>query len=86
MDKQKLDSMAEEIISASDGSFYMEYGEDFEKLSVDEQGYVEDIVHESISTCDHCGWHWHVDNLCQNDRDEMLCWKCEDTEAEENEE
>lgn len=84
-----LDEIAQEIIESSDGSFYMEWGDDIEQLSDADRDKVEEMVREEISSCDCCGWHFHADNLEQVDG-ENLCWKCaedvrnEDDEGEED--
>jgi hypothetical protein len=80
-----LEEIAQEIIGDSDGSFYMEWGDDIEQLNDSERSQVEKMVWEEISPCDCCGWHFHVDNLEQIDG-EMVCWKCaEDMEKDEDE-
>lgn len=84
-----LEEIAQEIIDGSDGSFHMEWGEAFEQLEEPARSQVEERVWEEISSCDCCGWHFHVDHLERIDGD-MVCWKCEDdiraAEYEEGEE
>lgn len=78
-----LEEIAQDIIAGSDGSFYMEWGEDIEHLSDAHRSIVEDMVWTEIHTCDSCGWHWHVDHL-EHVNGESVCWKCaEDYENEE---
>lgn len=81
-----LEEIAQEIIDGSDGSFHVEWGEDFEQLEEPARSQVEAMVWEEISNCDCCGWHFHVDHLEQING-EMVCWKCEDdVRAEEEDE
>ena len=75
--------IAQDIIAGSDGSFYLELGEDIEHLSDEDREKALEMVWEEIDTCYSCGWHWHVDHLEQVDG-ESVCWKCaEDLENEE---
>jgi len=77
-----LEEIAQDIIAGSDGSFYMEWGEDIERLNDADRSKVEEMVWEEIDNCACCGWHWHVDHLEQVDG-ESVCWKCaEDYENE----
>lgn len=81
-----LEEIANDIIGGSDGSFYIEWGEDIENLSDEDRTKVEDMVTEEIRTCDCCGWYWHVDHLEHIDG-ESVCWKCEeDIRAEQEDE
>lgn len=81
-----LGEIAQEIIESSDGSFYLEWGDDIEQLNDSDHAKVQEMVWEEISTCDCCGWHFHVDNLEQLDG-ENLCWKCaEDVRNEDEDE
>jgi len=74
-----LEEIAQDIIDGSDGSFYMEWGDDIEQLSDSDRSKVEDMVWEEISSCDGCGWHFHVDHMEHfGDTGETLCWKCAD--------
>ncbi len=81
-----LEEIAQDIIAGSDGSFYMEWGDDIEHLNDTDRSKVEDMVWQEIGNCDHCGWHFHLDNL-ENVDGENLCWKCaDDLENEEEDE
>ena len=81
-----LDEIAQEIIGNSDGSFYMEWGDDIERLSDSDRSKVEDMVWRDIGNCDHCGWHFAVESL-ENVDGENLCWRCaEDAHNNEDEE
>lgn len=81
-----LDEIAEDIITSSNGSFYMEWGDDINNLSDEDRRKVEDMVHEAISTCDCCGWHFHTDDM-DDVNGEYLCWKCaEDVENNDEDE
>jgi len=83
-----LEEIARDIIDGSDGSFYMEWGDDIEQLSDSDRSKVEDMVWEEISSCDGCGWHFHVDQMEHYyDTGDTLCWKCaDDRNTEEDEE
>lgn len=86
-----LSEIAQEIIEGSDGSFYMEWGEDFEQLEEPARSQVEEMVWEEIASCEDCGWHFHVESLEQHiDSGDNLCWKCandrEEAESEDEEE
>jgi len=72
-----LEEIAQDIIAGSDGSFYMEWSDDYDNLNDADRSKVEDMVWKEIQTCDCCGWHWHVDHLEQIDG-ESVCWKCAD--------
>lgn len=79
-----LEEIAQDIIAGSDGSFYMEWGDDIERLNDADRSKVEDMVWEEIDNCASCGWPWHVDHLEQVNG-ESVCWKCAD-ELENEEE
>jgi len=80
-----LEEIAQDIIAASDGSFYVEWGDAIEQLSDADRSKVEDAVWKEIATCDCCGWHWHIDHLEQV-HGELLCWKCADDLENEGDE
>lgn len=80
-----LEEIAADIIDGSDGSYYMEWGEDIKQLSDSDRSKVEEMVWEQITNCDHCGWHFHVEQLEQTLDGENLCWRCAQ-DAEEDEE
>ena len=81
-----LEEIAAYIIDGSNGSFYMEWGDDIEQLSDSDRSKVEDMVWEEISPCDCCGWHFHHGDM-ENVEGDNLCWKCaEDALEEEDEE
>lgn len=78
-----LEEIAQAVIAESNGSFYIEWGEEFEQLNSADQQRVEDLVYREISPCECCGWHWHVDDL-ETVNHELVCWKCaSDIEQEE---
>jgi hypothetical protein len=82
-----LEEIANEIIAGSDGSFYMEWGDHFERLEEPARSQVEDMVNEAITSCDGCGWHWHVESMEHfDDSGETLCYKCADDRYNEEEE
>jgi hypothetical protein len=81
-----IDEIAQEIIDGSDGSFNVEWGEDYSALPLYKQAQVEEIVWQEIASCDGCGWHFHVDNLEQHIASgDCLCWHCANDREEENE-
>ncbi len=85
-----LEEIANEIIAGSYGSFYLDWGDDFERLEEPARTQVEDMVNEAITSCDCCGWHcWNVESMEYfDDSGETLCYKCADdrlTEEEEDE-
>ena len=84
---KSVDEIAQEIIDGSEGSYNVEWGEDFAALDFADRERVEAMVWEEIESCDGCGWHFHVDSLEQHvDSGESLCWRCtNDREEEENE-
>ena len=85
-----LEEIAQDIIGYADGAFSIEWSEDYEKLSEDDQRLVEDMVHEEISNCDHCGWHFSTHSMESGVLSgDWLCYKCaqdEEEEADEDEE
>jgi len=85
-----IDDIAEDIITMSDGSFYVEWGEDYSTLSLEDQAKVEEIVWQEIDSCACCGWHFNNNNLSSHDNAEgQVCYSCyNDLEdgAEEDEE
>jgi len=87
---KSLEEIAEEIISDSDGSFNVEWGEEYSALSIEDQSKIDSLVWDAIASCGHCGWHWHVDNLESHElSSEPVCHHCQDLldmELEEQEE
>jgi hypothetical protein len=84
-----IDEIAEDIITMSDGSFYVEWGEDYSALSLDDQAKVEEIVWQEIDSCACCGWHFNNNHLSSHDNaDGQVCDSCYNDleEAEEDEE
>lgn len=85
-----IDEIAEDIITMSDGSFYVEWGQDYAELSLDDQAKVEEIVWQEIDSCACCGWHFNNNHLSSHDNaDGQVCDSCyNDLEeaAEEEEE
>jgi hypothetical protein len=79
-----VDEIAETIIGYADGSFSIDWGEDFDALSESDQRKVEDIVNEQISSCDCCGWYFHNQNMETGEMSgDWLCYSCAQTEADE---
>lgn len=84
----KLATIADEIIENSDGTFHIEWGEEFDTLTLEERREVENIVYDNIADCDSCGWNFSIDHLEQHSDDGgCYCWRCyQDKIDEEGEE
>ncbi len=81
-----LEEIALDIIDGSDGSFYVEWGDDFARLEEPARSQVEDMVNEAIASCDCCGWNWHVESMEHfDDTGDTLCYKCADDRLTEEE-
>jgi hypothetical protein len=82
-----VDSVIEEIISASEGTREFYYPESFEYLTADQQATVIDSATEALDYCDHCG---HLQDAPSMNFDEdtgsSLCDSCYDAELEAREE
>ena len=83
----KLETIANEIISYSDGAYHIGYTEEYEALSPEDRIRVMDFVYQEITSCDCCGWNFHVDSM-ENfpDSGEQLCWRCAEDRHQEEEE
>jgi len=85
--REELRTIADEIIGYSDGSFHMEYSDEYDALTPEEQAVVDDIVNTEIGNCEACGWHWTYDNMEQHSDGAHYCWECyRDVLAEEEDE
>ena len=83
----KIERIADEIIYSSDGSFNIEWGEEYDELSLEERGEVENIVYDNIANCDGCGWNFMIDHLEQHSDDGgCYCWQCYQDKIDEEEE
>jgi hypothetical protein len=72
-----IEEIADEVIRMSDGSFYVEWGEDYSALSLDNQAKVEEIVWQEIDSCACCGWHFNVNSMSGHDDAEgLVCDSC----------
>ena len=80
-----VEEVAEEIIGSSEGSFYIEWGDDFQQMDAAKQAEVENIVFERLSSCEGCGWHWANENL-EDINGEALCFSCAQDAIDEEEE
>lgn len=82
-----IEEIAEEVIMMSDGSFHVEWGDDYSALSLDDQAKVEEIVWQEIDSCSCCGWHFNVNHLgSHDDADGQVCDSCyNDLEEQANE-
>lgn len=82
-----LDEIAHEIIEGSDGSYNVEWGEDYAALDFADRERVEAMVWEEIASCDGCGWHFHLEQLEQHfESGDSLCWRCHSDREEAKEE
>lgn len=82
----KLEEIAAEIISYSDGAYQIAYTEEYEALSAEDRTRVNDLVFAEIGSCDCCGWDFHVDSMEHfPDAGETLCWQCAANRYEEEE-
>ena len=82
---EKLVAIADEIIAYADGSFYIDQPEEYDNLTVEEKGKVDDLVFEQIGNCDECGWNFNYDNLEMVDGHGELCWACASNVDDEDE-
>jgi hypothetical protein len=82
----KLNLIADEIISYADGSYRLDYPEEYNALTFEEQGKVDDLVYEQIGECESCGWNFNYENLETVDGHGELCWACAGNVADEDEE
>jgi predicted Zn-ribbon and HTH transcriptional regulator len=85
---EKIQTIADEIIGYSDGSFNIEWGEEYTALTIEEQREVKELVYDSIGNCNDCGWHFNFDSMETHADGQSYCWQCyEDViEREEGEE
>lgn len=82
---EKLATIADETIAYADGSFNLNYSEEYHNLTLEEQGKVEELVFEQIGNCDECGWHFNYENLETVDGHGELCWSCASNVNDEDE-
>jgi hypothetical protein len=81
-----LERIADEIIAYSDGSFRKAWSEEYDELTLEEQGKVEQIVFDNIANCDGCGWNFIIDALEQHSDGQCYCWQCYQDVVEEEDE
>lgn len=85
-----VEDIIEETVSYADGSYHLEYAEGFDSLSESDKEQVRTAVGEEITSCDGCGWHFHVESMeADIASGDLLCYKCyedriEDEESEED--
>jgi len=82
----KLNLIADEIIGNADGSYRLYYPEEYNALTFEEQGKVDDLVYEEIAECESCGWNFRYENLEMVDGHGELCWACASNVDDEDEE
>jgi hypothetical protein len=81
----KLGLIADEIIGYSSGSLNIEWTEEYDQLTYEEQLKVQELVYDEIEDCSGCGWNFHNEELEQYSDGEGYCWSCYQ-EIEESEE
>ena len=82
----KLNLIADKIIGYSEGAFHIEWSEEYEALSFEEQAKVEDMVFDVIGNCNGCGWNFTRDSLNTHSDGECYCYRCYEDILEEDEE
>ena len=82
----KIQTIADEIIAYSDGSFNIEWDEAYEALTPEEQSEVETLVFDVIGNCNSCGWHFTWDSMETHNDGECYCWHCYEDKIGEDEE
>jgi hypothetical protein len=81
--KDKIQTIADEIIGYSDGAFHIAWSESYEALTLEEQREVEDIVYDVIGSCGGCGWNFTYDSMETHADGECYCWRCYEDVIEE---
>lgn len=81
-----IERIANEIIEYSDGAFHIEWGEEYENLTIEERQEVDAIVYDNIANCDGCGWNFIIDALEQHSDGGCYCWGCYQDNLDEEEE
>lgn len=85
--RDKVEEIVDQIVTYSDGTFDIQWTEEFEKLSEEDQEKAEALVHEALGNCDMCGWTWARDNLEYHESTaQEYCWKCYSTVEEDEDE
>ena len=82
----KIASIADEIILHADGSYRLDYPEEYSALTFEEQGKVDDLVYEEIGECDNCGWNFNYENLEMHLDHGQVCCQCASNLEDENDE
>ena len=72
----KLTTIADEIIGYTDGAFNIEWSEEYNALTPEEQQQVADMVFDAIGECGGCGWHFTYDSMETHSDGECYCWRC----------
>lgn len=73
---EKLEVIAQEIIGHADGSYEIDYPDEYQELSLEEHAKVDDMVFAEIGNCDMCGWYFNYENLETVHGHGELCWAC----------
>lgn len=82
-----LEEIADDIIGYADGSATIDWGEDYEKLTAEQQEKVKAFVNAEIDTCAHCGWHFKAADLETGVQSgDLVCYSCAADEQEDADE
>jgi hypothetical protein len=84
--EDKITSIAAEAISYADGSFHLDYPDEYHELSLEDQQKVEELVFEEVGSCEICGWNWTYNNMEQHEHHGWLCCHCESNLEDEEDE
>lgn len=82
-----LAEIAEVIATLNDGSYQLDWdcAEEYDALTYEQQQEVQHIVYAQLSPCDHCGWHFMIEDMETIETGELVCWQCEQNREEEDE-
>lgn len=86
--EEELVKMAEDIAGNSDGSYHIEWGEEYDALEANQRQKVEDMVWDQIQSCGSCGWNFIIDSMVDSKHfdGELVCWRCSEDESYDPEE
>lgn len=80
-----LEQIAQYTIDYADGAFYLDWHEDFDKLTAEQKQLVRDKVFAEVGDCVDCGWHWTYESMEVCSDGQERCWQCVDVYYEEEE-
>jgi formylmethanofuran dehydrogenase subunit E len=80
-----LAEIAEVIATLNDGSYELDWAcaEEYDTLTYEQQQKVQNLVYSQLSPCDHCGWHFMIEDMETIERGELICWQCEQNREED---